>query len=319
MSSAQAATALSYPRAQNFLFAAADDADSWLIPMSSRLAQPWRVILMGSSESQVFGLYKDIKSKDQARISSRLSDSYGDVFDAALKLGVAGRFGNFEQTFSISAAASLFVIDPVFPELSGIVNNEYALNSRYQFEWEGFWFRPSLTYGLRRVMQRSFSVGQLLDQKPDVALKRVPYRGFADLNFEISKPFAWGDLAVRAQGIPILHQEFLYWQVEGIYRTRNLVEGVKRTWPWRWNAWASVAPARGGDYSIVRSIKLGTMVEFNRYVQADLFFMDKFLPAAILRFGPARYNIELYTFQRSEDDFHLYQSRQFGISLRGAF
>lgn len=278
-----------------------------------------KLVVLASRQSDVWGLYQDIKTKDQAKIARRLQESYGNVYDAAAKIGVYGRIGSFTQGISVNAAVAMLVNDPVFPELTGILYNNYALYSAYDGEWLGVRWKPALTYGVRRVMEQSFTVGQLLDTKPNMKLKTYPYRFFAEGALEGTKSFSWGELLANAEGVPLFRSDYMYWQVELGYRTRNLLEGVSRKWPWRWTAFTSFSPLYGGTYAMGRTVKVGTSVEWFRFLQTDFFLMDGFRPAGIVRVGTAWWNAQLFTFARSEDDYKAFNSRQYGLSVQAAF
>jgi hypothetical protein len=316
---AQAAIPLSFPRAQNFLLTGAESVDDWLIPLASKAPFSGKVSLLFSRQSDVWALYQDVKSKDQTRVNRRLQESYGNLYDAAAKLAVYGRIGHFTQGLSLNAAASLLVNDPVFPDLAGLLYNNYAFFSAYDFTWASVRWRPSLVYGVRRVMVQAFTVGQLLDTKPNTKLKTLPYRGFVEAGLEASRPTPWGEILLNVKGVPVYRNDYAYWQVEAGFRSVNLLEGVKRNWPWRWTAWASFSPFYGGNYALVRTVKVGTSVEWFKFAQTDIFLMDKFRPGFVLRLGTARINAQLFSFARSEDDFQVFSSRQYGLAVSGAF
>ncbi|RZA09479.1 MAG: hypothetical protein EOP11_01570 [Proteobacteria bacterium] len=306
-------------RAQNFRLSQARGPNDWLLPFAAQDRGPLQVGVFLARQSEVGALYADLKSKDSARIQDSLQRSYGKVYDAAAKIGAEFNAGNFRQNFSLNAAASLRVNDPVFPELSGVLFNDYALSTSYGFRWEGWSVRPKLTYGLRRVLARSFTVGQLLDGKPNAKLKSVPYRLFAEFGAEIMKSFGWGDLYFNAASLPLRQTEFSYYQLDLAYRTPNLLGRLAAKSLPSLSVWVSTSPVYGGDFEFVRTIRAGISANWLRYFQADIFTADKLLPGAIVRLGPPRVNLQLYTFARAEDDQHVFIARQYGLAVQGSF
>jgi hypothetical protein len=310
---------LSYLRAHNFRLSQAASAGDWLLFFPRTEASRGAANLFFAREDGVGALYDDLSAKDSARLLSRLQQSYGEVYDVTGKLALEASLGRFRQRFSVNAAVSLTVNDPVFPELSGILFNDYTFTTDYRFAYRGWAFRPSLTYGLRRTLDRSFTVGQLLDTKPNLKIKAVPYRLFAELGLEAGRSFSWGDLLLSAESLPLRQRDYDYWQVELGYRSPNLLEKAAGGWPKRLNLWAAASPLYGGDYEFGRTLRAGVSVEWFRYLQTDVSFMDKFLPAAFIRVGTRAISAELFTFARGEDDAHTFSARQYGVGLKGAF
>lgn len=313
LSASAARTALSYINAHNFRLSSAQDPAAWFCFGPEEEEHQWTVGAFFSRSREVPGLYRDIKSKSETRIQNRLAESYGTTFDGAAKAFIRWRRGPFTQSFSVNAAASLLVNDPVFPDLSGIVYNDYALATAYYFQIPAeIELRPLLSYGWRRVMSHSFSVGKLLGEKPNLKIKTYPYRFFSELGLRASRSFATGDVRIEARALPLRTAGYDYWEIETAYRSPDLglLHGLY--------LWASVTPLYGGLYDFGHGVKLGTTVHWWRFLRTDLFLMHGFQVGAIVRLGPPSLNAELYSFGRAEDRGRVYQSRQTGLAVNAA-
>lgn len=310
---------MSYLRGHNFLLSSSDGTQQWLIPLASPAPHKMRFSAFLSRQDDVFPLYNDIKSKDQGRISRRLESSYGKVYDAATQIGLSGSWREFNQRFTATATVAMLVVDPVFPELTGILSNDFSFSSSYRWKNSDFQVEPRLTYGLRRTLDTSFTVGQLLDKRPNLKLKNQPYRLFVDGGYSASWSQRWGGIFSEARGLPFYNQEYRYWELDIGYRSPNLLLGVKRLFPWRLNLWASVAPLYAGYYDLARTVKTGATIEWFRYLHTEVFFRDGFRWGGNLRAGTPLLNLSFFTFARAENDAGTYMSRQYGLNLVAGF
>jgi len=311
---------VSFLRAHNFQLSTAHSLRSWLGVPELAKENAFQVDLLLAENREVWDVYSDIKSKDRSRIQSRLEKSYGQPLDAEAKAGFSFHLGKFEQTFFANAAVALMVNDPVFPELSGILFNDYTLSSSYTFTLpHGIKFRPTIQYGIRRTLDQSFTVGQLLDTKPNVKLKTYPYRFYSEASMNIERPFEFGILSASISSFPVTQKYYDYWKTEVSARSRNLLQATSITFPRQVYLWAGLSPFFGGAYNWGRTVQVGTSVGWTNFLRTDLFLFDNFRIAAIVTARIAFLHAEIFTFERSEDDHKALNSRQYGLALSARF
>lgn len=313
--------AVSYPRAHNLRWSDAHTIREWLgVPELAGAPRPFATAIF-SENREVPGTYDDIRSKDLARIQRRLASTYGQPIDAEAKLGFVLPFGAFEQSFFLNAAASLSVNDPVFPELSGIIFNDYTFSSAYTFRLPAeISVKPTLVYGLRRTMEQAFTAGSLLESKPNVKLKSRPYRFYSELGLSAEKHLASvGTFGASVTGLPIHQTEYNYWATDLSWRSEEMMRLVSWKFPKKAFLWAGFSPLFGGAYNWSRTIRIGTSLAWFNFLRTDLFLTERFLVGGIISARIAFMELDFFTFERSEDEYKLFRSRQYGLALTGRF
>lgn len=312
---------LSYPKSHNFRLSSAASLRAWLLIPELGGAPQRTVRLLFADNPEVPGTYRDIKSKDIVRIQRRLETLYGHPVDAEAKIGLSLPFGAFEQSFAMNGAAAMLVNDPVFPELNGILFNDYTLTSAYAFRLpQEIEARAALNYGLRRVMEQSFTVGALLGSPLNTKLKTYPYRFYSELSLSAERRFAsLGTFGFALQALPVYQKYYDYWAADLSWRSTDLLAGTNLSIPKKAYLWAGVSPFFGGAYNWARTFRLGTSVAWFPFLRTDLFVTERFLLGGVISGRIGLVDLELFTFERAEDEHKIFKSRQYGAALSARF
>jgi hypothetical protein len=313
-----------YARELNFIeshllrLSAQQNPTQWLLPFSqTRNPTPYEVNVFGSVGPDTYGLYSDLTSKNQAKIQKRLDDSYGQPYDISAKVNFGYRHERFSQFMSTNGGAVLLVTDPVFPELKGFLFHDYTATSSYIFyPTKRFMLKPQLSYGVRRILDREYTSGDLVEKGLDVKFNKAPYVGFAELNllgvFSLSQ---WGSLLFTLSSLPVVKRTYEYWDTFVGYRTPSIA-GKKSGWLNSWNFYGGYSPVYAGNYDVDRTVKIGTNLSLLRNIHLDIFTIDQFYPAAILSYDARFVSLELLTLERAYDDFGRQKARQYGANLK---
>lgn len=318
LSSSVQARRLNYLEAHLLRFSSQQDPTHWLLPFSfQRKSSQIETNSTLSMQKDTYSLYKDIDSKNQSRIQSRLSDSFGQPYDVSAKLNAGFRYRGISQFISTTGGASLLVTDPVFPELKSFIYHDYAASTAYTFRpLMNLTMRPQVNYGVRRIMDKTYSAGDLVDKKLDLNFNKQPYIGFVEINLiSLYKLGDWGHALFELTSLPLIQSEYQYWDTFLGYKTPNILKNQQ----WLLTELAfygGYSPFYGGGYDVSRSYKIGSKLSISEWITADLFTMDEFYPASILTFNFTHLELDLFTFERAYDDFGNQKSRQYGLNLK---
>jgi hypothetical protein len=297
------------------------DPTHWLLPFKQvRTPRSFESNVMLSMEKDTYSLYEDIQSKKQDKIQSRLQESFGQPYDVSAKINFGYRYGKFAQFFSINGGAALLATDPVFPELKGFLFHDYTATSSFILKpLPRLMLKPQISYGVRKTLDREYSVGDLVDKSLDVKFNEAPYIGFLELNvlviFSLSE---WGQLLFEVNSLPLMHQEFQYWDSFLGYKTPNFLRS-KRWFLTELAFYGGYSPFYGGEYDVSRTYKLGLKTSFAQGLEVDFFTMDDFYPAGIISWRVNYLTVEAFSFERAYDDFGNQKSRQYGLNLKVAW
>lgn len=309
---------LNYIEAHLMRLSSQQNPSHWLLPFSqSKNLTTYETNIMFSMEKDTYSLYEDMQSKKQDKIQERLKESYGSPYDASAKVNFGFRYGSFSQFFSTNGGAVLLVTDPVFPELKGFLFHDYTATTTYLIKpTPRLVIKPQLSYGVRRSIDREYTVGDLVETSLNVKFDKAPYIGFMEVGFlSMYSLSQWGQLLFEANSVPVIKNEYDYWDTFLGYKTPNFLKN--RDWFLsEASFYGGYAPFYGGHYDVSRTYKLGTKLGLNDKVGLDLFTMDDFYPAAIVSLQYAFATLELMTFERAYDDFGYQKSRQYGFNLK---
>lgn len=312
---------LNYIEAHLMRLSSQQNAMHWLLPFS-QIKHPtsYESNVMLSMEKDTYPLYKDIKSKNQNKIQERLKDSFGKPYDASAKVNVGFRVESFSQFFSTNGGTVLLVTDPVFPELKGFLFQDYAANSAYLLKpTSRLIIKPQLSYGIRRTLDRQYTVGDLVDKSLDVKFNKTPYIGFMELNLLSIFSFnEWGQILFELNSLPVMKNDYAYWDSFLGYKTPNFLDDMNLFLSELY-LYGGYAPFYGGNYDVSRTYKIGTRTSIGDTLGLDLFTMDDFYPAVILSINFTSIAVDIFTFERAYDDFGNQKSREYGANLKASW
>lgn len=293
----------------------------WLLPFSQvKAPTSFESNVMLSMEKDTYNLYEDIQSKNREKIETRLQDSFGKPYDASVKVNFGYRYKSFNQFISTNGGAVLLVTDPVFPELKGFLYHDYTASSSYLFRpHPRLILKPQLSYGVRKILDQEYTVGDLVDKSLNVKFNKIPYIGFSELSLlGIFSLNGWGQGLLQLNSFPLTKNDYDYWDTFLGYKTPNFFKN---------SGWAAselslyggYSPFYGGNYDVSRTYKIGAKTSFWDWIGLDLFTVDDFYPASILSFKFTYSTIEMFTFERAYDDFGRQKSRQYGLNLKATW
>ena len=318
LSEAAIARRLNYIEAQNLRLSGQTHPNHWMNPfVFNKTPKSYEANLFVAGHKDVKDLYDDMTSKDQTKIENRLDKSFGKPYDLEAKIGFGYRSGNFSQFFSTNGGAVLLVTDPVFPELQGFLFHDYTGASAYLYKpTKALVIKPQLTYGVRRVLDRTYTVGDLVDQGLDVKFNKVPYVGFVEAGLLATyNTFGYGHFLFELTSLPLLKYDYQYWDAFVGYKTPNFAKRLGMSGG-EISLYGGYSPFYAGKYDVERTIKTGLRLAPWNFLSLDIFTQDKFYPGALLALSSTHTEFSLFTIERAYDDFGKQKSRQYGLNFK---
>lgn len=309
---------LNYIEAHLMRLSSQQNPTHWLLPFRQvKNPKNFESNIMLSMEKDTYSLYKDIQSKNQDKIQERLEDSFGKPYDVSAKVNFGFRYQNFSQFFSTNGGAVLLVTDPVFPELKGFLFHDYTASSAYLFRpHPRLILKPQISYGVRKVLDEEYTVGDLVDKSLDVKFNETPYIGFLEFNLlSIFSLSSYGQLLFEVNSFPLMKNDYEYWDTFLGYKTPNFLKS--KGWAFsELSFYGGYAPFYAGHYDVSRTYKVGVRTAIGQNFDLDIFTMDDFYPAAIAAFNFMYASLEFFTFERAYDDFGNQKSREYGMNIK---
>lgn len=307
---------LNFLESQLFRIAAANNSMRAINPfyLRSDFTSAESNLHLGAQE-KTYALYQDLQSKDQNKIEERLSESYGNPYDASAKLNLGYRMGNFTHFFSTNAGAALLVTDPVFPEMKGILFHDYTTSMQYTYHvTPQFLIMPQLNLGVRKTLDQQLTVADLVQRSLDMNFNKRPYLGFSE--FSLLSVFGLsglGQILFELNSFPIQEQKYSYWDSFLGYQTPSLINSYFLS---DLKFYAGYSPFYGGQYDVSRTYKWGTELGLLDLFKIHFFAMDKNYLSSIFKIELRYLDLEFFTVERAYDDFDIQKSRHYGLNLR---
>lgn len=309
---------LNYIEAHNLRLSSQTHPTHWMNPfVFNKNPKTVEANIFVSGHKDIKDVYDDVTSKDQQKIEDRLAKSFGNPYDLEAKVGFGFRSGNFSQFISTNGGAVLLVTDPVFPDLKGFLYHDYTMTSAYLFKpSRALVIKPQVSYGVRRVLDRTYSVGDLVDQGLDVKFDKVPYVGFVEAGLLATyNTFGYGHFLFELTSLPLISYEYQYWDTFIGYKTPNFAKYLNMK-EGEVSFYGGYSPLYAGKYDVDRTFKTGLRVVPWKMLSLDVFTIDKFYPGALLGLSLSNFELSLFTLERAYDDFGKQKSRQYGLNLK---
>lgn len=273
-----------------------------------------------NGNKDIYSFYEDISSKNQSQINLRLQQSFGVPYSFFGKVNIYGKvnFDNLSigQTLHIDMGGSFYLIDPVFPEIKTLLFQNQGASTEFIYHSpRNYKINTSLNYGRFKYLKRNLNIGDLTVSKPSFKLKEEPYKFYLslDLSGEYNL-FDIGNIILKINSISIVKQDFELFNSFAGFLTNDilpmdieLIDYIK--------VYAGYSPFYRGDYSVERTIVLGSKLAFNDWLNFDLFTTDDMYLGAQVKLGPDLFNASVYTYEASYDDYGIYKFRNYGFNL----
>ena len=165
----------------------------------------------------------------------------------------------------------------------------------------------------------SFTSLDLVNKTVDLKLSEKPWKGLVETGFKLDLDFNYIRPFFELSNLPVTTTEYSYWDTNLGIRSKNLLEDDETSTLKGLDFYLSYSPFYGGNYLKKRTLKMGTGMKFFDYLWVDLFAMDNISIGGSTKFQFKNFDLMLFTYERSYDDYHFFQSRAFGANLSVKF
>lgn len=273
-----------------------------------------------NGEKNVYSFYKDISSKNQSLINQKLQQSFGVPYSFLGKANLYGKINlenvSLTQTFHVEMGGSFYLTDPVFPEVSTLLFQNYGASTEFNFDSPNTYKSNfSLNYGRQRALRQKLNTGDLVTSKPSFKLKERPFKSYLMVNFNIEyNLFNIGNAILKINSVPILKQDYELFNSFAGFITNNILPPDFKTID-HIKFYAGYSPFYKGNYDVKRTIVLGSKLGISSWMNFDVFSTDDMYPGGQIKLGPDFFNASLYTYQESYDNYGIYKFRNYGLNL----
>ncbi len=319
---------LSYAHGLNFIEAhtlrlsSSESLEEWVLfhdrpPSSESTHFKSRSIFV--SHGALFRLFNAADSGDSTRVRGELESNMGTPYVANASIGIAGSYRGIWQSFSVNAGTIFQPNNPVFPELRGVLFNDFLFTTSYGVRvTPRLRLKPKITYGSRRLLFPTYDIGDLVENQPIVKIQEVPYLPVVEVGTLASVDLTrelHSSIHFSVQGVSLIQNRPSYWEARIGVHSKNLAVlwsgGLVDTLKLK----LSLAPFFGGNYDWDRTLQLGLQVGFSELFNLDLFLWDRYRLGAFLRFKLRPIEVHFFTMERVLDNFGQYPTRQYGGGL----
>lgn len=284
----------------------------------------WSISLFFSGEQNVLNFYQDISSKNQTRINQKLQNSFGVPYSFFTQVDLYKIFNigdvKFKQGLHANLGGSFYLIDPVFPEVETLLFKNYNASTELNFLIHSdYKVNFSVNYGIMQILNQKLTVGQLVESKPSFKLSERPYNFYMNINLKSEYRLEnWGRVLVEMTSLPITKVDYKIFNSFLGFETHNLFQA---DWSHDYTVklYAGYSPFYQGNYLNNRTAIFGTKFRFFDVVNFDLFTNDHTYLGAHLAVGTSLYNLSVFTYQQSYDDYGIYKFRNYGFNLNYNF
>ena len=305
---------LGYLQSNLLRLAEKDHVSSWFFP-ANRLQ---RVNLrnpnyLNATDMMVFGhsefpeLIEDLQSKNDKIIEERVNRSFGEPFEAAIKVKSEIMF-NKDWSVSISSnAAEVFILNnPVLPTLDFFIYQDFNFGMR--------WTEFSLVAGRRRSLNKKVDVVDVLNKSQNLKIGQLPWYSYINLSYEKQFDLEVLDLNLNLDSIPVISTPYEYWQSNISLKSKNLISYFYYT-----NVFLQFSPVYSGSYVFNKTIKFGPQFMFSKYIGSDIVFDSHFNVSYFFKALLENFEFDLYVVKSIYDDFYFNESRTYGLNFRFQF
>ena len=178
-----------------------------------------------SRSSTFLDFYNQIRTGDNTKIGKAINNTVGTPNGLIYKFEASFTKRPFHHSFSYSSGQFLF-IDPNTPTLLDSLMNQVIsgkISKRFFFNRSGLLLIPQVVYGLRKSINKSFSISNLLLEQPDQTLSNSKWKVFSELNLLLDLNLKILNITLDLKSFPLINKDYDYWDfTSGIKSKKRL-------------------------------------------------------------------------------------------------
>jgi hypothetical protein len=133
---------------------------------------------------------------------------------------------------------------------------------------------PKLIYGIRKTLDDSFTSLELTSLQPDEALARRPWTVFSEFNLLTNLNLKIFNITLNLKSFPLLNRDFIYWSFDTSLQSKKILFPKRNTYFSSFDFFVNYSPLIGGDYKNKKTLRYGMSLNFNRFLNLNIFFLE---------------------------------------------
>lgn len=263
--------------------------------------------------------YNQIRTGDSAKITKAISNTVGTPNGLIYKIETSFNKKPLHHSFSYSSSQFLFINPdtPIF--VDSLMNQTLGgkISKRFFFNRFGLLMIPQLTYGFRKSMNKIFSIEDLKKEQPDQILSNLKWNFFSELNLLLDLNIKIFNITLDLKSFPLVNKDYIYWNVVTGLKSKKLHVPFKNSYFSSLDFFFNTSPLSGSNYDKKKTIRYGTNLYLNKYLNFNIFFLEKSKVGFILAYKNKNLSVSLHSYEKTYLDEYALKKR--GIDFNYKF
>ncbi len=263
--------------------------------------------------------YNQIRTGDSTKITEAISNTAGTPNLLNFKLETSFEKRLFHHSFSFSSNQFLFINPNTPTVLDSLMNHTLAgkTSKRFFFNRSGILIIPQITYGLRKSMNKSFSINDLLIEQPDQTLSNFKWIFFSELNLLLDINFKILNLTLDFKSFPLINRDYIYWSLVSGLKSKKFYSPFKSPYFSSLDFFFNTTPISGSNNDKLKTTRYGTNLYLNKYLNFNVFFLESNKMGFIFTYKNKNLSFSLHSYEKTYLDEYSFKKR--GIDFNYKF
>jgi len=260
-----------------------------------------RSLFIFSRSPSFLDFYNQLRTGDYTKITNAISNTIGTPNILNYKLETSFTKRPFHHSFSYSSSQFLF-INPDTPILvDSLMNQTLAgkISKRFFFNRSGLLIIPQIIYGIRKSMNKSFSISDLLLEQPDQKLSNTKWKFFSEMNLLLDLNLKFFNVTLDLKSFPLINRDYTYWNLVSGIKTKRLRAPFKSSYFSSLDFFINSSPISAGNHDKKKTVRYGTNLYLNKYLNFNLFFLESNKIGFIFAYKNKNLSISLHSYEKT--------------------
>ena len=303
-----------------FDFSSSRNFRDWLIhPYFEKDIFLKKSLFIFSRSPSFLDFYNQIRTGDEEKITRAISNTAGIPNFFNFKLETSFEKRPFHHSFSFSSSQFLFINPSAPAMLESLMNYTLAgkASKRFFFNRSGILIIPQITYGLRKSMNQSFSINDLLIEQPDQTLSNFKWNFFSELNLLLDLNLKILNLTLDLKSFPLINRDYIYWSLVSGLRSKKIYSPFKSPYFSSFDFFINASPILAGKLDKSKSVRYGASLYLNKYLNFNIFFLERNKMGFMFAYKNKNLSISLHSYEKTYLDKYPFKKR--GIDFNYKF
>ncbi|MBG09470.1 MAG: hypothetical protein CME68_11980 [Halobacteriovoraceae bacterium] len=263
--------------------------------------------------------YNQIRTGDSTKVAKAVSNTIGTPNSFMYKLETSFTKRPFHHSFSYSSSQFLFINPDTPTVVDSLMNQTLAgkISKRFFFNRSRILIIPQVIYGLRKSVNRSFSVNDLLLEQPDQTLSNSKWRYFSELNLLLDLNLKILNITLDLKSFPLINSDYIYWDLVSGVKSKKIHSPFKNSYFSSLDFFFNTSPISGNNHDKKKTIRYGTNLYLNKYLNFNVFFLEGSKIGFLLVYKNKNLSVSLHSYEKTYLDEYPFKKR--GIDFNYKF